>query len=72
MEDGDSRLDGPLLEVMKTGCCVSRKTELLPKLTDQDWQVLEVLVSGDFLEQFGEYPELLLTWSSTLITAAPK
>lgn len=52
---------------LETGTYVSRKADLLPRLTGTDREVLAALLSGDFGARFPELSGLLLEWSSGLI-----
>ncbi len=52
---------------LETGAYISRKADLLPRLTGRDRAVLAGLLGGDFAGNFSEYSALLLDWASGLI-----
>lgn len=52
---------------LESGCYVSRRADLLPRLSGRDKEVMGGPLDGDFAGNFSEYSALLLEWSSELI-----
>ena len=52
---------------LKTGMYISRKVDLLPKLTDVEHEILNTLLLEDMECQFDACSERLLNWTSKLI-----
>lgn len=52
---------------LESGCYVSRRSDLLPRLSGRDREVMVSLLGGDFMGNFSEYSAMLLEWTSELI-----
>lgn len=55
---------------LESGCYVSRRADLLPRLSGRDKEVMASLLGGDFVGNFSEFSALLLEWASELIRQA--